>query len=172
MEILKQVTDDIFLVKLTKEPKIGITENSVMVAHDYVLFNTIQNISFSIDNQDTAFGKYAVCRNNIHYKASVQIGIREMIQIVLPYLQNHKYMQKEHIGKRTTDSGEEYFPYCYNGTSTVRYFNDNVAMIALREGNTDEWKHITEEEFLENVYPSILEKYLEKYPKVKERLSK
>lgn len=84
--------------------------DEVIVAHDYVMFGGSCN--FQMDRKPDGTYPYentVGASNWISSHAYLQIGIREMIDVILPFLNNHEYLQKEHLKDREYDSDDKYY---------------------------------------------------------------
>lgn len=94
MQIIKQLSNDVFIVQM--EQRDLDQERHIIVAHDYVRF--IGNGGIQSDSHcESLTGPYKRCSNWICAQHETTIGIRDMIQVVLPFLNKHKYCQKEHL---------------------------------------------------------------------------
>lgn len=127
------------------------TEEQVIVAHDYVRFHGAVNIQQSpIDDK----GNYPVKNthgacNWIPARGDVTISIRDMFDIVMPYLNNHPYLQAKHFEERTdSESGKPYPAYCYS--PCVLHYRDvktETAMVAFRRTGESKWERVSLELF-------------------------
>ena len=110
-KIVGYLGDNKFVIQLPeeKESNGNPSIDQIQVAHDYVRF--VGDCSFQMERGDDGY-PYTPKRgpaNWVNSRASVTIGIREMIDIVLPFLNGHKYLQQEHLADRIHDRDDEYF---------------------------------------------------------------
>jgi hypothetical protein len=95
----------------------------VHVCHDFVEIESNTVIAMTYDSQgnypEIPKGVAGCGSNNLVLRTSVQVDIRTMIDIILPYFNNHKYLQQEHIGNRIHDEDDEYFEHY--GLTKPRY---------------------------------------------------
>lgn len=117
MHIIKQLSEDEFVIKMDDY---DLDRNdSVRIAHDYVQFSgrTYMNIDCK------PYGKFkSIASNIIGYYTDLQIPIRKLIKIVLPFLNNSKYCQEAHI---TNEDGTPKYNY-----------ESNTPLITVSEGKT------------------------------------
>lgn len=116
MKIIDYLGDDEngnrkFVVLFPKEEEWDGSPNPerITIAHDYV--SIAKEVSFQMEYKG---GKYPYKSKGVSNwvqggTVDIHIGIREMIDIVLPFLNSHKYLQKEHISDRIHDKDDEYF---------------------------------------------------------------
>jgi hypothetical protein len=91
------------------------------VAHDYVLFS---NRSYLYTDGETRIKtEFGGTTNCLPYKTSLQIPIREMGEVILPKLLEHKYLQPEHF--------EKYIPF---GESPITYWDDSETVFIYDKG--------------------------------------
>lgn len=137
---------------------------NVMVAHDYVAIKT--SCSFQMEQKPNGEYPYKSLSGACNWRKStamLQIPIRDMIDVILPYLNSHKYLQQEHIKDRSYDKDDNYFEKCglteprwrkgdlypsyaYGG-SIIRYFENGKPMIKFRRAYTAAWETVTESTF-------------------------
>jgi len=86
------------------------TEKTIVVAHDYVQISTRSHM-YQQNRGDGTFPykNKTVCNWVDDIPVSVQISIRDMIDIVLPFLNNHQYCQQEHIADRVHTEDDKYY---------------------------------------------------------------
>ena len=126
MRITKQLSEDEFVVKMDESDLKDY--ESLTVAHDYVQFSQPYGYMLSSDFDGKVKGKFAgVASNWIKGYQSIQIDIRDMIEIVLPLLNKHPYCQPLHL---VQDNGKPN----YTCSSSKLVFTENeVRKIALRK---------------------------------------
>jgi len=120
MKIIKQLSEDEFVVKMSEQDLYN--DKSIIVAHDYVNFIRTMMLSTDPSVKRPLYGKYAFCANCINVRMAVQFPIRDMVKFVLPFLKKHPYCTEEHIGNN------------YHGESII-YFTDpidKVCKVAIR----------------------------------------
>ena len=138
MQIIKQLSDDVFIVQM-EQCDLN-QERVIIVAHDYVRF--IDNSGIQTDiHCDKLTGPYMRCGNWIKARHETTIGIRDMIQFVLPFLNNHKYCQKEHL---LYQDGSPNYTW---GNIPIFFYEDGVRKVAVRGEGTTETVIMTEEEY-------------------------
>lgn len=132
MRITKQLSENEFVVKMDES---DLKEyESLVVAHDYVQFSQPHGYMLSSDFEGKVTGKFAgAALNWIKAYQSVQIDIRDMIEIVLPLLNNHPNCQPEHL---VTKNGEP--TYKWNSSKLV-FTENGVKKIALRKMGEDKY---------------------------------
>lgn len=135
MRIVEQISEDTFVVKMDEYDLQK--EDAVKVAHDYVAF--YGNVGMTTENSVEVHGKYASCNNWIKQRVEFQIPIREMIKLVLPYLNRHPYCSPDHL---ETEEGKPNYIY---GNNIVFYSNPKTEedMVAIRTEGEEEFTIIT-----------------------------
>lgn len=88
--------------------------DEVKIAHDYVEFRGSVIIGMTQDSKTGNFphipkGVKGFGSNNLCIEGSLQFDIRSMIDIVLPYLNSHKYLQQEHLKDRIHTEDDRYY---------------------------------------------------------------
>lgn len=120
MHIIKQLSEDEFVIKMDDYDLDR--QDSVRIAHDYVQFSgkAYMNVETSLDWRP--YGKFkSVAANIMGYYTDLQIPIRQFIKVVLPFLNNSKYCQEDHI---TNEDG------------TPKYNHHDDTLITVSEGKT------------------------------------
>lgn len=119
MKITKQISDTKFEIEL--EPQDMRREQSIIIAHDYVRFKG--NSGLQTEGTLTVDGPYAWCSNWICAQQEVTIGIREMVQFVLPLLNKNEYCTEEHLlqgdGTPNYTWGDDVIFFTENGEEKV-----------------------------------------------------
>ena len=126
MKITKELSDTRFEIEL--EPHdYEKTEGGIhmVVAHDYVQFWSREWVQTESECPPLK-SEYQICANTLPIYQTVQIPIRDMVEVILPKLSEHKYCQKSHL---TGKDGEPK----YETTQVVTYYEDGVKMIAIPE---------------------------------------
>lgn len=129
MKILKEHSDTELLVELEPHDYERTGELDVVVAHDYVQFGRRMSLFADQSCKTPLKSEHATCSNVMPVYHDVQIPIRAFIEVILPFLNEHKYCQKEHLvfeGKPQ---------YTYSETS-ITYYKDGVRMIAVPDKGT------------------------------------
>lgn len=93
MVITKQIDETHFEVEIT--PEDYDRPDYVKVMHDYIGFRQCNSL-FTKDGSKIS-GPASECCNVITVDNYVQIPIRSMIEIVMPLLENHNYLQDAHL---------------------------------------------------------------------------
>lgn len=135
MKITEQLSEDTFVVKMEEHDLRK--EDVVKVAHDYVEF--YGNVGMTTEGSVEVNGKYATCSNWIKQYVGLQIPIREMIKIILPYLNSHPYCRLDHL---VTNEGKPNYIYSNN----IVFFKDQSTkedMVAIRVEGEEEFNVIT-----------------------------
>ena len=159
--IVDYLGNDLYVVKLPPEEESDLNPSidAVTVAHDYVMFTG--DCSFMMEQKD---GKYPYkpkrgASNWRSSRASVQIGIREMYDIILPFLAQHPYLQQDHIKDREHSDDDKYYEqyglkeprykkgdkypaYAYSG-GIVKYYDNGQSMVAFRRTGEVAWNKVT-----------------------------
>lgn len=124
MKILENLGNNRYMIEIEQKEQLP----SISIAHDYVRFYG-QNY---LTNPDNSVGPW--------FNTDVTIQIRTMQQVILPLLNQHEYMQQEHLGKRKDGSfGYTYFDEFYS------YYKDGQEMVAVRLIGEREFTHVTKE---------------------------
>ena len=100
MKVLKRLSDDEFIVKV-EDSDIDIKSKVIAVNHDYM--NVCGRILLGEDYEQGE--RFCGTDMTIHGKkvqgvpmfASIHINIRDMIDLVMPYLNRHPYLKREHL---------------------------------------------------------------------------
>ena len=124
MKIVEQLSEDKFVIQMEDS---DLKKNlNIGVAHDYVEFD--QTMGITTAEGLTVSGKFASCANWINARFDIQIDIRAMVDFVLPFLNSHKYCQKDHL--KTSDGKNN---YCFSN-SLITYFDkeSETPMVAIR----------------------------------------
>ena len=140
MKVIKQLAEDEFVVKMD-EKDLDTTE-SFIVAHDYVMFSDNMGIMTCSDRfEGKLTGKFKGGASNwIRCRSHVQIGIREMVDVVLPKLSQHEYCQQNHL----FSDGKPCYIY---DEGKIRYYENGKEMIAIRKRNSTEYIHIDKDTY-------------------------
>ena len=111
-KIIDYLGENKFVIQLPEEEEWNYTSKpeTIQIAHDYVRFIGQSHIEMEHDGK----GNYPYipksgASNLVRIESEVTISIREMIEVVLPLLKNHKYLQKEHICDRVKLEDDKYF---------------------------------------------------------------
>jgi hypothetical protein len=120
MKITKQLSDQEFVIDLSEDwqqPK----NTHIVVAHDYVnIFK--KGIVSTVAPLGGMYGPHAGCSNIVKVDMNVQINIHDMVNMVLPSLKGHKYLEPEHASKTN---------YLYKDNSVTFYNNSGEKMISI-----------------------------------------
>lgn len=128
MKITKQISERKFEVEL--EDLDFSREKRIIVAHDYVRFMGNSGMQ-TISSSNVPLHTVNTCANWIPMMQEVTIPIREMVKLVLPFLNSHEYCNENHIKDN----------YVLESDPTVFYRN-GVKMIALREEGKENFNEI------------------------------
>jgi hypothetical protein len=129
MKITKQLTDTKFEIEL--EPHDMKREQSIVIAHDYVRFKG--NSGIQTEGSLTVEGPYAWCSNWIEAQHEVTISIREMVEFVLPFLNQNKYCTEEHL---LCEDGTPNYTW---GNSVIFFTENGEQKVYVRLDHSDEW---------------------------------
>mgnify|MGYP003580662095 CR=1 FL=1 len=134
IKILEHLGGNKFVVELPLSAKRPTTH--VGIAHDYIQING-WTLATQVEQED---GRYPFenSSNILAIDQSLQIPILTVKQVLLPLLEEHKYLQDSHF-----QDGR----YRYMGLS-LSFWEDGVKMVKYRESGRDkEWVKVTEVEF-------------------------
>ena len=96
MKIISQIDESTFVVRM-EDSDLPNQPQHIFVAHDYLSVSGIHGISNDMSNGiPKLYGKFVSC-GNVVIQQNVHVSIRPMIELVMPYLQEHPNMQKEHL---------------------------------------------------------------------------
>lgn len=142
-KIVGYLGDNKFVVQLPEEKEFNGNPSveQIQVAHDYVRF--IGDCSFEMERDEKGNYPYTPKKgtcNWVNSRGSVTISIRDMITMVLPFLNNHKYLQQQHIADRTYDKDDEYF--AQHGLTEPRWKKGDKHPAYAHGGSTDVLKGI------------------------------
>lgn len=93
MKFLKQIEGRKFVVEL--EDCDFENENLIYISHEFFHLKGISH--FKCNETDLEGEEFKHSCGSIKVKSNIAIDVRTMIELVLPYLNNHHYMQPEHI---------------------------------------------------------------------------
>ena len=170
-KIIGKTEDGNFIIDLKdKDSDANPVLEILTVAHDYVMIQGLCSLQIDMSKTDVK-SEYGI-RNWVRAEGSIQIGIREFQEIILPYLNNHKYLQPEHISNRTYTEddkyykdynldkprylkGDEYPAYAYNACS-IRWYDESTKtyMVTFRRVGSNVNETVTLELF-EQIKPSL-----------------
>lgn len=94
MKIIKQLSENQFVIELNEDDREK--KDIVTIAHDYIRFEVSHGIQADT-KMDSLYGPYAVCSNWITGRSQATLSIRQMQEIIVPYLLKHNYMKPEHL---------------------------------------------------------------------------
>ncbi len=122
MKVIAQIDENKFVVEM--EEIDNDHGDSIFVAHDYFSLSGTAFIrckaGLSIQNPIREWSEHSLpVRVNLH------VSIREMIELVMPYLQSHPMMQPERLLKREDGTN----PYMYMSTDLTLYDGNEVKKI-------------------------------------------
>jgi len=137
---------DLFIIAVPEQEKYdgNPSEEFITVAHDYVMFTGPCNFQTENDVK-LPESQNRGASNWVSSRASLQISIRDMFDVVLPFLQKHKYLQPEHFEDRIY-KGDTSFAYVYHG-SIIKYYEDGKKMVAYRHSGSKDYSYMEAEEF-------------------------
>lgn len=140
-KIIKQISENQFVIELTDVDDKSVVDR-VKIAHDYVEFSG--NSLMFTDTNTCPLLEGQTIGNAISILSEVQLSIYDFYQVILPYLNEHKYLQKEHA--LCLDSNGKY-NYCNNGTWVFRYYDENTkqTMYKVRLNNESEYSTVTKD---------------------------
>lgn len=123
--IIEQLDTDKFVVELNETDELPNVRN-VKVQHDYVEIEGVT--SMFIDHDKCSLIQGHVCANVVSHVCSIQIPILPFYQVVLPYLNNHKYLKPEHVFSPRFDDNNRPIPNSFNydySNSIFRIYDSN-----------------------------------------------
>jgi len=181
-KIIDYLGEDKFVVSIKDHDKksdrspVGVEVN---VNHDFVEIHGSCPFMMESDGKGNyPYKTKDAVSNWVNSKASLQISIREMIKVVLPYLNNHPYLQEDiHLKKRIRDEDDTYFknygldeprwrkgdtydPYTYNAGVIIYYDLDKKErMVKFRRKGESVYETVTYGTFIKirhtlNLYDS------------------
>lgn len=168
MKIIKQLSEDEFIVKLEDKDKEKNFGCGVSIAHDYVEFYG-KSLLYTESSVVINRGKFS--SNTIPVFKSLQIPIKSMYSVILPLLKNNLYLQDEHFKDRQYDEDDIY--YTQNGkdkprylkgdiypvysyyNQIVHYYKDGIRMVAFSMKGEKQFNHVTLKFFNEYVLPNL-----------------
>lgn len=128
MHIIKQLSEDEFVIKMDDYDLRK--HDAVRIAHDYVQFYSPTTIDIKHPQDWEPYGKFkSIAINQIHSYSDIQIPIRDFVKVVLPFLNNSKYCQEDHI---TNEDGTP--RYNYHDTTLVT-ISENKTLVHIRQEN-------------------------------------
>lgn len=154
MKLIKDLGNNQFIIEALPDKKGKYRDGKISIAHDYV---AIKSHSY-FQNENNSI-------SSIPYSSSIQLPIRSWIQVILPLLNNHKYLQQDHIKDREHDSDDAYFEqykldkprwkkgdlypgYSYQNQVIEYYDKDKECyMVAVLEVDQKVFNHVTLEFF-------------------------
>lgn len=104
MKILSKNEDGTFVVSLPPKEKGQYSQTKIQVAHDYMRITGTfypQKENNSTDLQNS-------------FEVDTTIPIKSLIDVVLPFLNKHKYCQPEHLADRLHEKDDEYWESEWN----------------------------------------------------------
>jgi len=112
MKIISQIDESTFVVRMEEHDLDS--QQDIFVAHNY--FSVSQKVSISPAPTANLYGKF-VFAGNVWMKQHCHISIRPMIELVMPFLLKHPYMQKEHLFNKDGSEAYNYSPVniCLHG---------------------------------------------------------
>jgi len=158
LKVVDQLSEDKIVVQLVPRERRGQT---LKIAHDYIEIagGTLLSCEpFYIDKPLYGAAK-SCCSNIISINTSVQVPIRAAQQVLLPLLNEHKYLQSLHIADRehTEDDkyfaqkdlsepryrkGDKYAAYSYCDQK-IHYYKDGISMVAILMQGESVFNHVT-----------------------------
>lgn len=134
-------------------------EIKIKIAHDYVEIEGSSDFEMNLVKGKYPYETIRGAANWRSSKASIQIPIRDMIDVVLPLLKNHSYLQQEHLKDKLYVEndpnyeifgfkeprylkGDQYPAYAYQG-SIIKYNDNESDMIKFRRSGSKKWETVT-----------------------------
>ena len=132
MKVEKQLSERQFVVSMDDEDLK--MEDAIIVAHDYVSFSANHGYMVSSDFQGIPNGKFAGAASNwIKGRHTVQIDIRDMVDVVLPMLTKHEYCQPQHL---LSSDGKPAYTFSH---SSLIFYENGVKKIAVKKMGSDKY---------------------------------
>lgn len=114
------------------------TDKRISVAHDYVRFHGDCSVEqYQKEDKPYPLPNRTGASNWVKATGSITVHIRDMIEVVLPYLNNHEYLQKEHLVR-----GSKEPPYAYNAC-VIHYIDGDKSMVAFRRVGETEYERVS-----------------------------
>jgi len=151
--VLEQLDDDRFVIEVT--PIKQHIPDRLVIAHDYVALTSTTG-GYRKNPMGKAFkGPNAICSNVISLRSTVQISIRDFVQVCLPILNAHSYCQEKHLALRNAGTLDAYYGYA-SFPGKIEYFKDNVLMVAFRCAKENVYNHVTKAFYEEFIVPKLI----------------
>lgn len=132
MEIIKQIDDDTFIVQLDPMDKLKSDVTHISIAHDYLQIG--KNMGMTAKYGLTLSGPNVWCNNWINAYQAVQVPIRDVVEVLIPLLNQHPYCEPKHLLKEDGNPN-------YNWGESLIFFKNSPEgpqMVAYRaEGETE-----------------------------------
>jgi len=162
-EIVDYLGDNKFVIFLEDKPFDGNPSSvGVSVAHDYVQFSGY--CAFQMKPKPGGIYPYkpnSGASNWVRSRASIQIHIRDMIKIIMPYLNQHEYLQETHLKEREHAEDDKYYdqygltepryrkgdlypPYAWVG-AIIKYYDKHTdtQMVAFRRQGETKYERVS-----------------------------
>lgn len=129
MHITKQLSEDEFVIKMDDYDLNR--QDSIRLAHDYVQFSGRTYMNIETPEAWKPYGKFkSIASNILEYYTDLQIPIRQLIKVVLPFLNNSKYCQETHI---TNEDGTP--KYNYESDTPLITVSEGKTLVHIRQEN-------------------------------------
>lgn len=158
LKVVDQLSEDKIVVQLSPGTKDGQT---LKIVHDYIeIAGSTVLYCEPFYREKPLYGLAKNCCSNIIYiNTSVQVPIRSAQQVLLPLLNNNKYLQSEHLADREYSEDDKYFAqkdlkeprykkgdkytaYSYYDQK-VHYYKDGIPMVAVLMSGESVFNHVT-----------------------------
>lgn len=130
MKIISQIDENTFVVRMEEIDLNNNNPQHVFVAHDYFAVSDYRSITTDPTvMKQPIYGPHKFCGNSVMMWQQCHISIREMINLVLPYLNEHPYLKPEHLISK--EDGSQRYLYCapanlyLSGCESITKDNEN-----------------------------------------------
>jgi len=146
MKVIEQLSETQFVVETEN---IKCEPRNIKVCHDFVEFYGYGGIGSNVDIKQGNM----ITRSLHDSGISFTFPIRDMVAVVLPYLNSHEYCQEQHLVNSDGTPN-----YTYN-KSIIGYYNvaKKCYMVAIRLRGETAYSHVTLEfynKFIKNNWPN------------------
>ena len=168
MKIIQQLNETDFVIRVDRNETIT---KQIAVAHDYIQF--FGGTTLHTEHGMTIQHSPNFSSNTLFVPVTLQFDIRSAQKVILPFLQNHKYLQPEHLADRSHHEDDPYFmnvgaskprwkkgdlypAYAYSNAVICYYDSEKkTAMVAVRLAGEAEYNHVSRTFFEKFIKPNL-----------------
>lgn len=157
-KIVQQLTKNTFIIELEEQDDLQIVDE-IQIEHDYVKFSG--NYSIFVNWEKCSLIEQNDIKTNfISLRNTVQIPIYGFYKVVLPMLNNNKYLQPSHVLQPSRNSKGEIiqnsinYSYC---NTVFKYYDKEKSsyMYYVKMENETEYNIVTEKFYKKFIEPSL-----------------